>query len=194
MGLRLWIAIVVFGLPYLGLFLWMSWVWRKRKKTMKFPLGDVPRPAGYSLQKRIDYLAEKLFMCVMWFVFSSFIGGFLFVKALALWWAVAITAPIVGCLFVRLRKTLFEYSNCNAGLIGEQAVGAVLNSLSSETVRVFHDFPIKEQGKKPWNIDHVVVSHDGVFVIETKTRRKPRAKGKNGQGGHEVRYDGGSLH
>jgi hypothetical protein len=50
-----------------------------------------------------------------------------------------------------------------------------------------HDLP----GGEKWNIDHVAVSTRGVFLIETKARR--RRTSRNRQSEHVVVYDGKSL-
>ena len=44
--------------------------------------------------------------------------------------------------------------------------------------RVFHDFLITDKPRSIRNIDHVVIGLNGVFAVETKTRRK--VKGENG--------------
>ena len=53
--------------------------------------------------------------------------------------------------------------------------------------RVFHDMP----GGGDWNIDHIAVGTRGVFLIETKARR--RRGSRNGQQSHEVIFDGEAL-
>ncbi|PQJ29838.1 hypothetical protein BSZ32_16020 [Rubritalea profundi] len=94
-------------------------------------------------------------------------------------------------LLYRLMPT---YANYKLGLLGEQAVGAILNTLSHETVQVYHDYQVNEPGDKPWNIDHIVVTAEGVFLLETKARRKLKQKNKDGQDGYRVKYDGSRLH
>jgi len=44
--------------------------------------------------------------------------------------------------------------------------------------RVFHDFLITDKPRRIRNIDHIVIGANGVFAVETKTRRK--VKGENG--------------
>lgn len=68
------------------------------------------------------------------------------------------------------------------GLDCEMAVGQELNNLMSEGYRVYHDVP--GQG---FNIDHVLVGHNGVFAVETKGRSKPVT------GSVTVVYDGRTL-
>lgn len=88
---------------------------------------------------------------------------------------------------------MVQYTNYRLGLLGEQVVGRILDHLSSDSVRVYHDLEVREPGRKPWNIDHVVVTPAGVFAIETKTRRKPRESSSNGQKGHQVVFDGSQM-
>lgn len=73
------------------------------------------------------------------------------------------------------------------GLRGEQAVAEALNEAAELGFRAFHDL----QTGKVWNIDHVAVGTRGVFLIETKARRKRGAS--NGLAAHEVNYDGEFL-
>lgn len=120
-------------------------------------------------------------------------------------WALAISGKvnpwlILGLGFIgssaclaQAARILLQYGNYRLGLLGEQVVGQILDQLSSESVRVFHDIEVREPGKRPWNIDHIVVTTAGVFSIESKTRRKPRAPSANGQKGHQVVYDGNQL-
>lgn len=54
------------------------------------------------------------------------------------------------------------------GKAGETVVAALLKGLPESQYRAFHDILLEtERGKT--QIDHIVVSHSGVFVIETKT-------------------------
>ena len=69
----------------------------------------------------------------------------------------------------RIRKTL---KKLRLGRDGERVVGQYLELLREQGFRVFHDIV----GNK-FNIDHVVISEKGVYVIETKTYSKP-SKGK----------------
>ena len=194
MTLRHLIAIIVFGTP-IFIYVIRMYLWKMaRNKKSRLPVTNIPRPAGWSLQKRIGNLDDDVNSAALFLVFGSVTGAVIYLLGFHLLWAALPTLPFAIYGLCKLLKILPEYANCSLGLTGEQAVGAVLNSLSSDQVKVFHDFPVEEHGKKPWNIDHVVVAPDGVFVIETKARRKSRSQGKDGQEGHVVRYDGKRLH
>src|SRR5207248_10817074 len=71
------------------------------------------------------------------------------------------------------------------GFHGERYVAEELNQLMSDGFRVFHDVPFGN-----YNIDHVLIGPTGVFVVETKTRRKRTA---HGAGKHKVQFDGTQL-
>jgi len=74
--------------------------------------------------------------------------------------------------------------------LGERVVGESLIPLVASGYRVFHDIPAEGGGFK-LNIDHAVVGPNGLFAIETKTRRKGRAR--SGYEAHKVAYDGRQL-
>lgn len=57
--------------------------------------------------------------------------------------------------------------NIKQGRDGERVVGQSLERLRAKGAEVFHDIP-----GKGFNIDHVVVAREGIFVIETKTWSK----------------------
>lgn len=101
----------------------------------------------------------------------------------------------VACvlLYYRASRSILRFVNHRLGFLGEQVVGQVLDRLSCDSIRVFHDLEMLEPGKKPWNIDHVVVTPAGIFAIETKCRRKPRGNSPDGQQGHKVIFDGQQL-
>ena len=52
--------------------------------------------------------------------------------------------------------------------MGERCVGQTLERLRSKGYQVFHDIPCGG-----FNIDHVLISPRGVFVIDTKTYTRP---------------------
>ena len=70
---------------------------------------------------------------------------------------------------------------------GEQAVAEALSEAADSGFRAFHDLQTDSNG----NLDHVAIGTRGVFLIETKARRK--RGGNNGQAAHEVVFDGETL-
>jgi hypothetical protein len=87
----------------------------------------------------------------------------------------------------RLFRQLNELRDCRLGFFGERAVAEEINQLMRDGCRVFHDVPMEPYG----NIDHVIIAPTGVYAVETKTRRKRKAK--PGKRNHEVEYDGKVL-
>lgn len=187
--------------PVLALALALLIEQRKRKRIEKPPQQEkLLRPPGHSLARRLDeavdaIVFEILFACVM----SGAAGVFanLFVRFLAAgvpmrWIAIAGTSlgifSLVGIfLVVRAFRRTNEVRNLRLGLRGEQAVAEVLHELADSGFRVFHDFP----GGEDWNIDHIVAGARGVFLIETKARR--RRQSRKAQAQHIVVYDGKAL-
>lgn len=185
--------------PVLVLFLAIALDRRQRKHTEKPPQSEkLLRPPGYSLsiclEKTFDSILDNLFAACLFSTFSAVgfyaLAVLLGSKAPMIWLVggVLFAAPfLVGCLFFTLRafKRFKEAQDVRLGLRGEQAVAEALNEASG--FRVFHDMP----GGDDWNIDHVAVGTRGVFLIETKARR--RRGGRNGQAAHEVIYNGEVL-
>jgi len=188
------LLILVPGIPIAAFFGWAWWFLRKVKRTSRLPFVDMPRPPGWSLQNRTT---DLMFEACMGIMIAFAIG--------AIAWALDQTVKEPPLLFlisgfgacsimlIRSARILVRARNHHLGLLGEQVVGQILDSLSSDSVRVFHDLEIRDPGGKPRNIDHVVLSPAGVFAIETKTRRKPRASARNGESGHRLTFDGHRL-
>lgn len=166
----------------------------RRDKRSRRPFDEMTRPAGWSLQSRMDDLLGDFTLYFM----TAIMAG---TAAWALSIARPASAPVFlvtgfvacGILMFKSAKILLRYSNHRLGFLGEQVVGQILDRLSSDSIRVFHDLEVREPGQKPWNIDHVAVTPAGVFAIETKTRRKPRGIAPDGQQGHKVIFDGEQL-
>lgn len=190
----LWYLAIVPGIPTIALLVWTKWFIHCRDKRSRRPFDEMPRPAGWSLQNRAESLLEDF---TLYFMAANATG--------LVAWALAnhakgspefyVGVGFVACclLFYRASRSIRSYVNHRLGLLGEQVTGQFLDQLSSDSIRVFHDLEIREPGRKPWNIDHVVVTPAGVFAIETKTRRKPLGNAPDGQQGHKVIFDGQQL-
>jgi hypothetical protein len=95
-----------------------------------------------------------------------------FIAAAGAWW---------------LKRYMDKSADYALGFYGERTVGELLNQLLREGCHVFHDFPADPK----WNIDHIIVAPSGVYVVETKTRRKRRAQ--KGKPDHVIKFDGDTL-
>jgi Nuclease-related domain len=160
-----------------------------KELTLKSPLKDPPlRAPGQSLGEEIQRILDDEWM-------PYFLTTLLFCVFAALEWLRyyrtyppsprLVTATAVLLLvytafrMYRMRPTIRAL---RLGMEGEQVVGQSLEELRTRGALVFHDIRAKD-----FNVDHVVVSPKGIFVIETKTRSKPKGPGAT------VRYDGKKL-
>lgn len=180
------------------------YVWKIKRRRERPPLEfKLLRAPGESLRRRMAKFDEEAFFRVS--------GAALFpllVASVPLWaftkfkpttwpqfyaWLVVISAVVFAALVVAFRwavKDLNRYRDDRLGYLGERAVGEALLGLQEPGFIVFHDVPAEVKGQK-FNVDHVVVGPTGLFAIETKTRRKGRAR--QGFEDHKVTYDGKRL-
>lgn len=73
--------------------------------------------------------------------------------------------PLWGMFFLVTFISIFKPKI--KGFLGEKAVSVILSRLGSQKYRVFNDVMLNINGKTS-QIDHLVVSNYGLFVIETK--------------------------
>jgi restriction system protein len=74
--------------------------------------------------------------------------------------------------FILLILTKFSGSAGFKGWFGERAVSKSLSRLDPETYQTFHDLYLpRPDGQGTTQLDHVVVSPFGIFVVETKNYR-----------------------
>jgi hypothetical protein len=175
---------------------------RHRRKT-RWPFKEedrLIRGPGESLRREVSKIDESLF--------GELAGGLL-AMLISTWASVSINTHLGGsprvalfagamaCLFSTLLSTRrilalwHKRQGYFLGWFGERIVAEKLAPLRFSGWRVFHDVPFISNGK-PFNMDHIVVGEGGVFVIETKTRRKG---GSSNAGRDDVVYfDGQALH
>lgn len=73
--------------------------------------------------------------------------------------------PRLGGLILALSDDPQSTTSWQTGAVGEERVGQRLNELTTDTLRVLHDRRIP--GSRA-NIDHLVVTPNGVFVVDPK--------------------------
>ncbi len=191
---QMWFLLLVPGLPLGSLLLWIHATAKNRERQFRRPFDEMPRPAGYSLQKRAADIMDKFTDDLMLVMVGGVMSWALWLSDKKLMWLALVPGLIFCSIFAyRAKSRIISYYNHRLGLLGEQVVGLILDRLSSDSVRVFHDLEVAEPGKKTWNIDHIVLSPAGVFAIETKTHRKPKETGPGEQAGHKVIFDGQQL-
>lgn len=160
--------------------------WKNRHKRLPFT-KKILRPPGESLRLRLIELDEKLnerLLQLFLSVYSPLVmAGLVALQGVrpstGVWIAIAAIAAIASIWSAyRLWKVINLRRRIRLGFEGERHVGEALNQLMLAGYRVFHDFLITDKPRSIRNIDHVVIGPNGVFAIETKTRRK--MKGENG--------------
>jgi len=160
-----------------------------KKANSKFPLKEPPlRLPGQSIDEQISHLLNEKQLNYMLLAFGFFLLALIgwiqsFNNSRLNPWLMSITAvPVVAYCAVRLWQTMKEIKSLRLGRDGERAVAEQLDVLKSQGAVVFHD--LIGDG---FNLDHVVLSKQGVFVVETKTRTKPA------KGSPTVTFDGEKL-
>jgi hypothetical protein len=176
--------------------------WARGRKKLRDPVEfKLLRGPGESLRRRMAKFDEDLFQYAVAAAVSP-----VFV-ALAFFWCLATVAPkapvipsvsITGLVLLIsgvfsgrwLWSKFTHYRDDRLGYFGERTVAESLAPLLREGYHVFHDVPASSGGRV-FNLDHVVGGPTGLLLIETKTRRKGRAR--PGFKDHVVTYDGRQL-
>lgn len=165
------------------------------KAERKSPFTErLLRPPGESLRLRIEKLEEDMLGWVFAVVGVAF---YLAISAQTvssyLSAAVLLLPGVTALVFVarHLRRVIFERQDYYMGFLGERATAQYLTPLMSEGYEIYHDLPCSAASGAVFNLDHVIVGPNGLFVVETKARRKfvdvkPDEKAK-------VRYDAKTL-
>lgn len=157
-----------------------------KKRETRSPLKHKPlRNPGESLEEERQRLIEDKVM-------PPFLTVLVFIVfALWEWWRWFTKSPpqpvlmtLIAILAVafcayRIVKVVPQLRSLNLGLEGEKAVGQFLEAHRESGWHVFNDIP-----GDGFNIDHVLISPQGVFAVETKTFSKPK------RGKAVVKYDG----
>jgi hypothetical protein len=160
-----------------------------KKASSKSPLREPPlRLPGQSIDEQINRLLNEKQLNYALFAFGVFllaVGAW--VQALTgsqlnPWLFSAVAVLVIGYCARRIRQTGNEVRRLRLGRDGERTVAEQLDILKSQGAIVFHD--LIGDG---FNLDHVVLSSQGVFVVETKTHSKPI------KGSPTVTFDGKTL-
>lgn len=187
-------ALAVGLLPVFSLLAWV-W-WQRRHDARRSPLaGELMHLPGEQAQREADRLAdiadERLLVTAL--VGPMALAGWALQKVDARFFHFGITetALLVLVLIVgawatwSASKVLRARRKYLEGRAAERATAQALASLMSKGCAVYHDIPADK-----FNLDHVVVGPGAVFMIETKSRRKPAAPGKASAA---VKFNGEAL-
>jgi len=149
------------------------------------PLKDKPlRNPGQSLDNDIQKIIDDQAMAPVAAVLGVWMVAF--VEWMGVWidlprrpWIYTLVA-LAGTTWLIWRVTRVRASvrRLRLGRDGEMVVGQYLEGLREAGSRIFHDVPARK-----FNLDHVVVSTHGIYVVETKTITTPGPDAK-------VAYDG----
>ncbi len=155
----------------------------------KSPIKDKPlRYVGQSLDERIHKLIheEEVPYLLTCFLIVYLVGYE--------WWRYFRDPPpspklitfvaslfIIFCIY-KVRKIRKKVKAIKLGRDGERLVGQYLENLREKGHRIFHDLL-----GDSFNLDHVIISRKGIYVIETKTYSKP-VKGEA-----KIGFDGEKL-
>ena len=105
------------------------------------------------------------------------------------WFATVVAFVAVLYSAYKVHKMRPKIHALKLGRDGEKVVGQSLEELRTGGAIVLHD--ITSNG---FNVDHVVISFKGIFVIETKTRSKPKGRdAKIVYDGEKILIDGWTL-
>ena len=195
---------VVYGLLFFAACLGLGF-WHIRKRRERPPVEfKLLRGPGETLRRRLAKFDENLifhiggwgvvplvvFSLALHFGFSAF----KFHTWMQLWCATGVVVFLFAIALLysirRVMRGLFRYRADWLGYMGERFVAEKIAPLEREGFRIFHDVPA-EAGNRKFNLDHVIVGPNGLWLVETKTRRKGRAR--PGYKENEVTFDGERL-
>jgi hypothetical protein len=202
---NLLIGLALIVIPAL-LFYWkLSRAIKKERGLTKSPFSNkLLRPPGESLRIKIneleDQLSEQLLVIALSLVapglfymmiakLNGLVVGVFLVLAIAICWGIV---WFKWRKIFKLRKQLLNYK---LGFDGERCVGAELNPLLSQGYHVYHDFLFDMHpggDATTFNIDHIAIGPEGIFIIETKAKRKSLNAPVNELEPHQIAVEGTS--
>jgi hypothetical protein len=168
---------------------------RKRKEQKAYscsPFKELQRrPAGEALRIKLEDFDEKINDAILWLLLFPVLMVCSLIAQHPKDWIMPLMIFIftAGTSFFfgkRLLNLLERRANYRLGYEGERFVGEELSRLIVLGFEIYHDVPFEG-----FNIDHVLVGPRGVFIVETKTRRKPMDV--DGKKVFRVQFDGQSL-
>ncbi|MCH7369717.1 nuclease-related domain-containing protein [Aeromonas sp. MR16] len=193
------VVLLFFG-PFFLLIGAMVPIMKRYKRSHASPLTrDLLRPAGHSLQEQIDDKKIELFgtmvvtpLMLLMFALMPLLQNSLDDTRISTNQLVMFGVMAAGTLSYfsyRIYKIVRHLQHLTLGYACELAVGQELEYLvrpKDHPYRVYHDIPFDG-----FNIDHLIISPNGVFVVETKGRSKPI---NDGTKQFKVRVENNALH
>jgi hypothetical protein len=188
--------VIVYFLVVVGI-----WKWRISRRQERPPVQEkLLRAPGETLRRKLENYDDTLLLHLVGTALAPMllmVFGLMIVSAMAetyqIFGLLFLFLVIGGALYVSARWLMLileKRRNHYLGYFGERVVGETLDALRAKGFRVFHDVPALE-ATPAFNIDHVIVGSTGVYAIETKTRRKNKAR--PGYPEHKIIFDGQQL-
>ena len=160
-----------------------------KKATSKSSLNEpLLRLPGQSIDEQINRLLNDKQLDYALLAFGSFLFAavawiqVIYHSPLSPWLMSIVAAPVIVYCGIRFLQTVKEVKRLKLGRDGERAVAEQLDVVKKQGAIVSHDLVADD-----FNLDHVVLSTRGVFVVETKTYSKPV------EGSASVTFDGRKL-
>lgn len=153
--------------------------------NLRSPLKEQPlHVAGQSVDDEIGrLLIDEGVPFAMLTVFAVFLAALEWLRLVlrtSPWIMTLVAAVIFGYSIYRLAQLRKRLDALRLGRDGERHVAECLDELKAAGAVIFHDIQAPN-----FNVDHAVLSRQGIFTIETKTfSKKPR---------DEATYDGATL-
>lgn len=177
------------------------WIWRLNRRTEKPPVGEkLMRGPGESLRQKIEKFDDTLLFHLVGCALVPLIvmiTGLWIIQNLDpkyhLWCVIGLLLVVGAVLYFSARwlmNILQHRRDHYLGYFGERVVGETIDELREKGFKIYHDVPALEVSP-PFNIDHVIIGSTGIFAIETKSRR--RGKARPGFEEHKIIFDGQQL-
>jgi hypothetical protein len=202
MSLKFFLLAAGYFLFFMSSVVAMVW-WQRRQRKMRLPFGESLRLLRSPGETQLKHTLKFDEDFGLWLMLAAGVPALIFglmLSALNLipgalkvaWLGVSVVvfiAAFIAAARLFAAKTK-ENSNRYLGYFGERIVAEHLEPLKGQGWRVLHDVPFQNNGSS-FNIDHIAIGPQGVFAIETKTRRKGNAR--PGFDDHKVFFDGRDL-
>lgn len=170
---------------------------KRRRAQRRSPIGiDLLRPAGHTVREQLeeastDLIWDVLVLSVIPLLLLATYLAQVQVQSLSrasqvAWIYLAAAIACIAWMIRKLVKAGGRLDMLRAGFDAELAVGQELDQLMRAGAAVYHDFPAEG-----FNIDHIVIAHQGIFAVETKGYTKPGDV--SGKEGAKVIFDGKAL-
>jgi len=202
MTLQSLLYLIVYVVLFLIVFTAVVW-WDRRRRRTRPPFPEnlkLLRMPGQHLLYQVTHSDENGFLWLAGAILAPLLIGTSVLHFLAHFFpsrpALVIILSLTSFVLLILLaarffdKYLQRRDDNYLGFFGERYVAERLEPLKTHGWSIFHDIPFAG-ATGPFNLDHVAVGPGGIWVIETKTRRKGAAK--PGRQSHEVKFDGQQI-